>query len=84
MVSADVDEVASVCGEASSAWQATCALFERAASLGVDRDDRVDGGNWEEAERDRPGLPLGPTAAGLAPSPDSSGWRRSDDADFCR
>lgn len=52
-MSADCHEVAAICREAGSAWRATCALLERAVSLGVDRDDWVDGDNWEEAERVR-------------------------------
>ncbi len=53
MVSADVDEVASICRQASSVWLATCALLDRAASLGVGRDVWADSDSRQEAERIR-------------------------------
>ena len=49
----DVDKVASICGGAGSAWLATCALLERAESLGVQRDPWADGDARQEAERVR-------------------------------
>ncbi len=81
MVSADVDEVASDCREASSAWQATCALLERAASLGVDRDDWVDGGRWEEAERVRAILKRALSRADGVPLPVGTADDASDASD---
>ena len=52
-MSAAVHEVASICRDADSAWHATCALLERAESLGGGGGDWADGDSQPEAERVR-------------------------------